>query len=198
MELDLTSAQLSKYIPSSRFRKFWTVNMSNSDLFPVSGMPCPVGERKEEQDIPSVDIDTKLKRENHEMYNTLVDQLDISSIEESLQECTGVMKVAVIIVLKVLFPSLSEDLQLLTSSPLGPFQSPDDALVYIEDMIESGAFSETRQMIYIIGRNEIGKTSLLTTLKKFAENPTQTSQFQFSVKIILSFRKQRLLKSTKK
>ena len=109
------------------------------------------------------------------MYNTLLEQLNTSSIEEMLQKCTGVVKVAIIIVLKVLFPSISDNLQLLTSTPLRPFQSPDSALAYIEDLIESGAFSETREMIYIMGRNEIGKTSLLRTLKKFAEDPTQSS-----------------------
>ena len=124
--------------------------------------------------ISSIDIDTKLKQDNHKVYNTLLEKLHNSSIEDILQQCTGVVKVALIIVLKVLFPSMSKDLQSLTSTPLHPFQSPNNALVYVQDLIESGAFSETREMIYILGRNEIGKTSLLRTLKKFAEDPNQS------------------------
>ena len=68
---------------------------------------------------------------------------------------------------------MSEDLQLLTSTPLGPFKTTDDALAYFEDIMQSGVSLQTREMIYILGRNGIGKTSLLRTLKKFAESPTK-------------------------
>ena len=74
------------------------------------------------------------------------------------------------VTLAILLPNMREELQGLTSTPLG--ETKEDVNSYLEAVIKSGVATDAhREMLYVLGNTGIGKTSLTETYKAFVENP---------------------------
>ena len=70
----------------------------------------------------------------------------------------------------ILLPEMREELQGLTSTPLG--ETKEDVNSYLEAVIKSDMATDAhREMLYVLGNTGSGKTSLTQTYKSFLETP---------------------------
>ena len=90
------------------------------------------------------------------------------SVDRALEKSEGVTRTALLMLLKQIFPALADDLQKLTSTPLG--EKVEDMRSYLDAVIKSGISTDAnREVVYVLGNTNSGKTSLVESFKHFIE-----------------------------
>ena len=75
--------------------------------------------------------------------------------------------------LNLIMPDMSQKLQKLASIPLKNYKITRSALGYLEAVIKSGIAAEADSgVVYVMGNTNVGKSSLVNTLVRFMENPS--------------------------
>ena len=107
----------------------------------------------------------KRRDTQHVLYQTS-EAFGTDDVGEALEKSQGVTRTALLMLLKQIFPSLSEDFQKLTPTPLG--ETTEDLKSYLDAIIKSGVSSNAnREVIYVLGNTNVGKTSLVESFKHF-------------------------------
>ena len=93
------------------------------------------------------------------------------SLSEVLEEENSrIIQPCLLAALTVFLPNLREEIQGLTSTPLGETQ--EEVNSYLEALIKSGVATDAhREMLYLLGNTGTGKTSLTETYKAFFNRP---------------------------
>ena len=100
---------------------------------------------------------------------------DASQVSGAFGDLQGIQKGVAVMILNILFPSLSSKLNAISSIPLNSFSSSLDILNFIKAVIESGLTADIeRGVVFVLGSSGVGKTSLVNTLKGFINNPYET------------------------
>ena len=116
------------------------------------------------------------KKDPSKSYQQITKIFGTGTVGEALQNCEqegkSVLFNCLIILLSLLLPSLSLDLQTLTSTPLAAFTSSESLIAYMDNIIKYGVAAQlARGLIHTIGNSGSGKSSLVNTMNKFLENP---------------------------
>ena len=113
-----------------------------------------------------------LKLDKPDIYQQITETFGTTSVGEALQLSDDVGRTALLMLLNILLPSMSSKLQSMTRTPLDTFRSAEEVLVYLDALIKSGVSTDAnRETVYALGNTNVGKSSLVLTLKRFIENP---------------------------
>ena len=105
-----------------------------------------------------------------EIHSQVKTVFKCDSVSEALTKSEEVVQTALLATLAILLPDMREELQELTSTPLG--ETREDVNSYLEAVIKSGVATDAhREMLYVLGNTGTGKTSLTGTYKAFLEMP---------------------------
>ena len=126
------------------------------------------------------EFDAGLKQELSVERKTMCDLIKGSFRVESLHAAFEVFnghrieQEVCLFILSQIFPEKLELLKTLSSSPMDNFESMADILRFVEAIIKSGLAAQKRNgLIFTLGNTGVGKSSLVNTVKRFVDNPTE-------------------------
>ena len=68
---------------------------------------------------------------------------------------------------------IQQEVQRHTELNMQDFKTPNAAFQYVDAIIESGAFTEAKTTVCVLGNTNAGKSSLVRTLRDFCSNTTK-------------------------
>ena len=105
----------------------------------------------------------------------LMDSFNTPDLVDAFGHLEGVQQGIVVMVLNLLFPSLSSKFKAISPSPLDSFTNTSSISNFIDAVIKSGLTADIeRGVVFVLGNTGVGKTSLANTLKLFIDNPNET------------------------
>ena len=97
---------------------------------------------------------------------------DTSQVSNVFGDLQGIQKGVAVMILNILFPSLSSKLKSISPIPLKSLPTSLDILSFIKAVIKSGLTADIESgVVFVLGSSGVGKTSLVNTLKRFIDNP---------------------------
>ena len=118
----------------------------------------------------------ELSVERKAMCDLIKESFEVESLQAAFEAFNGhrIEQEVCLFILKQIFPEKLELLKTLSSSPMDNFESMADILRFVEAIIKSGLAAQKRNgLIFTLGNTGVGKTSLVNTVKRFVDNPTE-------------------------
>ena len=100
-------------------------------------------------------------------------QFKCKTLGDAILKCSGVQEQVCAMILKLLFPERTEQLQALTNISLKAIRTPNDILHYLDALIKSGISTQTQQgLLFVLGNTSVGKTSFVNLIHKYFNDPS--------------------------
>ena len=115
------------------------------------------------------EADTAVHEQYPDVYSQIKGAFKCNKVSDAVTKSVGVVQTALLATLAIILPKM----QGLTSTPLG--KTKEGVNSYLEAVIKSGVATDAhREMLYVLGNTNTGKTSLAETYKAFFEKPDKT------------------------
>ena len=121
------------------------------------------------------EIESILREKKTLMYREIRNIFDEKPVRKVLEESSIVIQTALLALLSIFLPERRDNMQVMTTTPLA--ETREDLRSFLEAVIKSGVATDAcREMLYVLGNTNVGKTSLTETYKHFFENPEKTPE----------------------
>lgn len=119
------------------------------------------------------EIERSLQDKEPQIFAQLENIFDGKSVREVLGKSKTVIQTALLALLSIFLPERRDELQTQATTPLA--ETKEELKSFLEAVIKSGVATDARrEMLYVLGNTNVGKTSLTETYKYFFENPDNT------------------------
>ena len=72
---------------------------------------------------------------------------------------------------------LKREIQKQTEVQLESFESLDAVILYLDDLLLSGAYEEAKSMLFVMGNTSAGKSSMIRTLQEYTKTKVRIVPF---------------------